>query len=197
MPIEEIRAKEGNLSIPLYVGGETQAQTDAATEMATTALPDALAREWDEWLPSEALWLPLGGDAGVLLARDLPWRDPELALLTEWAGIWHHAWQARQMSRRGWAFWRRDAQKPPRGWRPWRWAIALGVLALVPVRLTVLAPGELVPANPAVIRAPLEGVIDTFHVQPNEAVHQGQPRVLSKPVHLKDLIRAVDRLLAD
>jgi two-component system cell cycle response regulator CpdR len=31
----------------------------------------------------------------------------------------------------------------------------------------------------------------------NAAVHQGQPRVLSKPVHLKDLIRAVDRLLAD
>jgi type I restriction enzyme M protein len=42
-PIEEIRAKEGNLSIPLYVGGETQAQTNAATETATTALPDALA----------------------------------------------------------------------------------------------------------------------------------------------------------
>jgi type I restriction-modification system DNA methylase subunit len=42
VPIEEIRAKEGNLSIPLYVGGETQAQTDAATETATTALPEAL-----------------------------------------------------------------------------------------------------------------------------------------------------------
>ena len=28
-------------------------------------------------------------------------------------------------------------------------------------------------------------------------VAKGQPRVLSKPVHLKDLIRAVDRLLAD
>ena len=48
VPIEEIRAKEGNLSIPLYVGGETQAQTDAATEMAATALPDALAG----WLES-------------------------------------------------------------------------------------------------------------------------------------------------
>jgi len=46
--IEEIRAKEGNLSIPLFVGGETQAQTDAATESATTALPDALAG----WLES-------------------------------------------------------------------------------------------------------------------------------------------------
>jgi type I restriction enzyme M protein len=48
VPIEEIRAKEGNLSIPLYVGGETQAQTDAAAESATTALPEALAG----WLKS-------------------------------------------------------------------------------------------------------------------------------------------------
>ena len=43
VPIEEIRAKDGNLSIPLYVGGETQSQTDAATVTATTALPNALA----------------------------------------------------------------------------------------------------------------------------------------------------------
>jgi len=48
VPMEEIRAKDGNLSIPLYVGGETQAQTDAAAETATTALPDALSG----WLES-------------------------------------------------------------------------------------------------------------------------------------------------
>ena len=41
--LEEIRSKDCNLSIPLYVGGETQAQTNAATESATTALTDALA----------------------------------------------------------------------------------------------------------------------------------------------------------
>jgi type I restriction enzyme M protein len=50
VPIEEIRAKEGNLSIPLYVGGETQAQSDAAAETATTALPSALSG----WLRSSA-----------------------------------------------------------------------------------------------------------------------------------------------
>ena len=56
VPIEEIRAKEGNLSIPLYVGGETQAQTDAATETATSALPNALAG----WLESStAVWQSL------------------------------------------------------------------------------------------------------------------------------------------
>ncbi len=50
VPIEEIRAKEGNLSIPLYVGGETQAQTDVAAESARTALPEALLG----WLESSA-----------------------------------------------------------------------------------------------------------------------------------------------
>lgn len=50
VPIEGIRAKEGNLSIPLYVGGETQGQTGAATETATMALPDALTG----WLSSSA-----------------------------------------------------------------------------------------------------------------------------------------------
>ena len=48
MPIEEIRANEGNMSIPLYVGGETQAQTDAATKTVTSALSDALAK----WIQS-------------------------------------------------------------------------------------------------------------------------------------------------
>lgn len=48
VPIEEIRAKEGNLSIPLYISGETQAQTDAASQPVTTALPDALGT----WLES-------------------------------------------------------------------------------------------------------------------------------------------------
>jgi len=50
VPIEEIPAKDGNLSIPLDVGGETQAQSDAATESATTALPDALSA----WLKSSS-----------------------------------------------------------------------------------------------------------------------------------------------
>jgi multidrug efflux pump subunit AcrA (membrane-fusion protein) len=48
------------------------------------------------------------------------------------------------------------------------------VILAFPVRLTVLAPAELVPAHPAVIRAPLEGVIGQFHVVPNQSVKAGQ-----------------------
>ena len=47
-------------------------------------------------------------------------------------------------------------------------------MLLFPVRLSVLAPAELVPAHPEVIRAPIDGVIGQFHVQPNQAVKKGQ-----------------------
>jgi multidrug resistance efflux pump len=46
---------------------------------------------------------------------------------------------------------------------------------MIPVRLSVLAPGELVSANPAVIRAPVDGVIGQIQVQPNQMVKAGQP----------------------
>jgi type I restriction enzyme M protein len=41
--LEEIRSKDGNLSIPLYVETETEAQRDEDADTATTALPVALA----------------------------------------------------------------------------------------------------------------------------------------------------------
>lgn len=57
--------------------------------------------------------------------------------------------------------------------RRWKWLI--WTFLLFPVRLTVLVPGELVPANPAIIRVPIEGVIDEFYVTPNQEVAKGQP----------------------
>jgi multidrug resistance efflux pump len=45
----------------------------------------------------------------------------------------------------------------------------------IPVRLSVLAPGELVPSDPAVIRAPFDGVVAGFLVKPNDVVKAGQP----------------------
>lgn len=53
----------------------------------------------------------------------------------------------------------------------WIFVIAM----LFPVRLSVLAPAELVPAHPAIIRVPIEGVVDEFFVAPNQQVAEGQP----------------------
>jgi multidrug efflux pump subunit AcrA (membrane-fusion protein) len=122
--------------------------------------------------------------AGLLLARELPWNAEELLLLQEWADVGRHALHALHRPRlTSWRGprqrWRHGAApgERPSWWRRPRLALALALVAVAafPVRLTVLAPGELVPANPVVVRAPIDGVVDVFHVQPNDSVAQNQP----------------------
>lgn len=156
-------------------------------------LPAELAENWAQWLPAYGLWLPFAPGAqnsasggGLLLARDIPWMAGEIVLLTEWSDILRHAWRARETPVR-WnltAFrhqlkerFEQERQRQLPWWRRrvFQASAVLVVVLLFPVRLTVLAAGELVPANPATIRSPLEGVIEVFHVKPNQSVHKGQP----------------------
>ena len=159
----------------------------AVRPFSASDLPAELATEWGQWWPEHALWLgsTAAGLAGAgILLRDAAWTDAELAVLGEWSEVWWHAFAALHRPRitrwRGW----RDRwlqalawQSGQVWWRQRRVQIIGGVLAalLWPVHLTVLAPGELVPAHPLVIRAPLDGVIGVFHVQPNQAVQAQQP----------------------
>lgn len=146
-------------------------------------LPDTLAAAWHEWWPTYALWVRLPHGAVVLL-RDDPWTAHEQWLWQDWAATWAHAWHALVHPRA--TGWRRTGQRmrqlwqtqpDRRWWQQTRVRVIAGVIAvlLCPVQLSVLAPGELVPSQPVVIRAPLEGVIDTFHVQPNQRVAAGTP----------------------
>lgn len=168
-----------------------------ARSLTAADLPPEEGAEWAEWLPEYGLWLPFSphhpsadrrsDQGGLLLAADQPWSEDSIALLREWLDVWHHAWLLHAPRRRwNWREWRqwRDravAWLTPLPDQPW-WrqrraqvAVAALVCLLFPVRLTVLAHGELVPANPAFIRAPLDGVIGEFHVQPNQQVKAGQP----------------------
>ena len=165
--------------------------THSHTAMVTAVqLPAALAEEWADWLPPHGLWLPFTGSpergvsGGLLLAAERPWTEDAITLLEEWVSVWHHAWSAR-IPPVAWS-WPRlkqsilgafTAQPDMPWWKQRRIRLTGAVLAtmLLPVRLSVLAPGELVPANPAVIRAPIDGVVGQFQVQPNQAVKAGQP----------------------
>lgn len=155
-------------------------------------LPAAIAADWHEWLPGEAVWIPVPASdehagstpGGLLLAGDVHFSDDTLALLGEWLDVWRHAWLARfrappwslaRWRQRFIAWWRGDHRLSWWRRRPVQVALATLIVLLFPVRLSVLAPGELVAANPAIIRAPLDGVIGQFEVQPNQMVKAGQP----------------------
>ncbi len=149
-------------------------------------LPADLAAEWAHWWPVHALWMGSSatGVAGAgIWVRDLPWSADEQAAMQEWSEVWWHAFAALHRPRiarlRGWRTRLANAlawQSDRVWWRQRRLHVVAAVLLVLlwPVRLTVLAPGELVPAHPLVIRAPLDGVIDMFHVQPNQQVKAQQ-----------------------
>jgi len=165
--------------------GALQRQPGAARAVSAADLPVETGADWAEWMPAHGLFVPLAGtDGGVLLARDAPWTDQETVVLAEWLDTWRHAWQA--LHAKPQSGWKAMLARLRLGlaWRPaarwWqqpavRWAGGVIAVLLLPVRLSVLAPGELVPSEPAVIRAPFDGVVAGFLVKPNEAVRVGQP----------------------
>lgn len=152
-------------------------------------LPEDLSREWADWWPAHALWIPSGlpcdRHAGASLwIRQEAWSETEIQVLQEWSLAWWHDFQFRHdVQLNAWgsirthgAQWLRP--KPDQPWhRQKRIHLMLLTLLVVlfPVRQSVLAPGELVPAKPVVIRSPLEGVIEKFHVQPNQMVSKDHP----------------------
>jgi hypothetical protein len=153
------------------------AQTESAlamTEFSAHDLPEQLAHDWAEWLPEQGLWIPLptpmGSRYALVLFREQEWNDGELHLMSYLAEAYGHALSLTQA-----------AQAKP----AWREKLRSKRLQLIiagimtaalffPIRQSVLAEAEVVPLQPNLARAPLDGVVEKFFVQPNETVTEGQ-----------------------
>lgn len=154
------------------VGHDTHPQRLCAGELAPI-----LGEEWGQWLPRDALLAPLTGHktgrlGALLLARDGAWRDDEIELASEVGRIYGHALLALR-PRDPWSARLRGLLRS-RKW-PIRIALLIVAISCLPVRLSVLMPAEVTPLDAFVVRAPLDGVIDRFQVQPNETVATGAP----------------------
>jgi hypothetical protein len=165
-----------------------------------TSLPANEWAEWGEWLPQHGLYLPLPGSGrrlsggGLLLARDEPWAEAEIALLEEWTATWAQARANHDAVRLlGRVFAPRSRiLRSPSLWL----AIALLAVLFLPVRMSVLAPAELVPLKPAVIRAPLDGVVDRVLVSPNQTVAVGAPLFEFDRANVQNRLQVAQRAVA-
>ncbi|MBF0109923.1 MAG: HlyD family efflux transporter periplasmic adaptor subunit [Magnetococcales bacterium] len=143
--------------------------------MSLDEAPEAIAEGWREWLPPHAIALPLKSAAvrkgWLLLARETPFVEAEGEILDHLAGIYGHAWHCRERLRQKFSWWRWQ--------RSWKWrlltVLSLGILLAFRIPLTALAPAEVVPSHPEVVRSPMDGVVEHFHVAPNTLVVPGQP----------------------
>ena len=143
---------------------------------------------------TQLFWLPLKDrsgavDAGVVFARAEPFTTGEQTLLTRLSETYAHAWGALSTHRgfgRGIAVSRRTLVKS---------AAALCLVAVFPVRLSVMAPVEVVAATPFVVTAPIAGVVRNLLVAPNTVVAAGQPLVQFEDIQPRnEMVLAQQRL---
>lgn len=164
-------------------------------EFRAADVPEALRAEWSEWFPEYLVWLPLGETLGALvIGREEPLAEGDAVLLSWLSDGYGHAWRA-LLARRG-----LRSGMGPIGKRRKQLILVVALLAIVaagfiPVRQSVLAPAEIIPRDPAVIRAPLEGVVLDVLVKPNETVAAGQPLFTLDPRRLRNQLEVSSRAL--
>lgn len=136
--------------------------------------------------------LPLRHRSGALLgaivmARETGWTEQDLVIGKRLAGAYAHAWSALA------------APRLPRPWQRWSrrhmaaTAAVLAALALVPVPLTALAPAEIVARGALVVATPIDGVIETVSVEPNQAVKVGDVLLRLADTTLKNRLEIAER----
>ncbi|MFZ9509084.1 MAG: efflux RND transporter periplasmic adaptor subunit [Burkholderiaceae bacterium] len=146
-------------------------------------LTPTLRRDWAEFASACLLWIPLFARGqqrrgALLLSRETSWTPQELALLTHLATIYGHALDRHHRQTLAW----RSA------WRPallstLTIAVVAGI-SIIPIRLSVVAPAEIVARDAFVVAAPIDGVVRQLHVVPNQPV---QPDALLAELESGDL----------
>ncbi len=133
------------------------------------------AAGWEEWLPDHLALVPLkdqkGGLQGlVLYAAETPWSDKACELLTRLHMTYGYCLATMRQTNQGRWKWLRSLF----GKRN-RWILAAALIGslFIPVRLSVLAPAEVIALNAVAIAAPQDGVVGSFAVAPNARVKAG------------------------
>ncbi|MBR7889686.1 HlyD family efflux transporter periplasmic adaptor subunit [Marinomonas sp. A79] len=145
-----------------------------------TQWPAELSRELKEFSPPFMLWLPLlipskpNQRVGViLLSKAQPWTDKEIGLLQHLASSYAHALQL-FTKRSGVRAWLSHLVS-----RKVQWGVLSLILLLgfVPVRLTVLAPAEIIPKDAVLVTSAIAGAVSDVLIKPGEQVQVNQPLV--------------------
>ena len=148
------------------------AQNKSVARIDNQACPEKYRAEWEEYSLPYALWVPLYLHdqtllGGLWLTRESPWQDNEITIIKRLADAYAHTWSALP-----------GMKKPgKRKYRGKKIAYALlGLLVLIcflPVRLSTIAPVEVVAEDPHVVSAPIDGVIANIYKEPNVVVGRG------------------------
>lgn len=164
-----------------------EAQLKTISEQDGIIVPDAQDREGvTDLVPEHILILPLrtpnkGLLGAFIVTRTMAFAEGDKSLLLHLASVFGHALAAHRtvpLAVR--------ARKAVTGRRKWAMAAALLVISIVPVRLTAIAPAEIVAADPFIVAAPMNGVVEEILVQRNQQVEAGAAIMQMVDIELKN-----------
>lgn len=141
-------------------------------EIAQQQLPRELQRDWPEFTLSFPLCvnliLPNGSLIGALwIEREMSWTEEERFLLKRLASSYAHAWGYFERNRK-FDFWLYSKKKLV------LISILLALFLLIPIQHSTLGFVRVVAKDPHVVTAPIDGVIASIPVEPNQIVSQGE-----------------------
>ncbi len=168
-------AEDSPFTVWLRKLGKTIAQkVDKDGEyLQVSDVPASAATGWQEWLPEFLLCFALRDRNGLVRAHvafaleDAPSEQASqhlASLIDTYGAAWGGLAPQANNKRRAWRLGR---------WFGWGLALVALLALFVPVRMSVLAPAEIIGLEALAVAAPMDGVIKTFAVQPNQLVKQG------------------------
>ena len=195
--VSSLAAVDRNVPMVRWVERMLNAQPEvAASEAVRTfdrgAYGGTAESEAETYPFDHAMWLPLrtrdgAPMGGVLFFASEPWNEGRQKIAQRLGDTYSHAWDALAGPARPWHRWRFD--------RRMRWIVAAVVLlvCIFPVSMSALAPMEISAANPAVIAAPLTGVVADILVPPNTPVKADQPILRFEDTKLRNELELAQR----
>lgn len=157
-------------------------------------LPDSLRSGWREFVKGYVFWCPLQHpDETVLGAwwfeRDFPWQENDVAIVHRLAGSYAYAWKAVSKKEHSWSS---KIRKP--AW----WLLPVAALAVLslPIRISAVAPVKIMPKDPTVVSAPMDGVLSDVLVQPNQMVQPNALLFRYEDTNLRNQYRIAEKQLA-
>ena len=144
-------------------------------------------------IPENILIIPLRAASKGLLGafivtRTLAFSDGDKSVLSHLASVYGHALATHSDT----PLWLRVRARLS-GRRKWAIAAATLLTALIPMRLTAVAPAQITPTEPFIVAAPMQGVVDRILVKPNEKVSSGAPLLQLIDVELKSRLAVAQR----
>lgn len=157
--------------------------------------PEDLREGWKENSLPFAIWCPfqladgrrLGG---IWLTREKPWTDNEAKLIGRISDTFAHAWFA--------LIGKEKLRKKPHYERLILGSVLFIIASffIIPVRISALAPVEVVAKDPTIVSAPMDGVIKDIMAPPNSLVLAGMLLFRYEDTGLRNKYEIAEKTLA-